>query len=217
VILTIRSVLVRRPDLGEDDFEAFDPDQASSQSGPFVPRKETVPTTDPVQAPPAKNGTTPASPSATPPSAAVPTQGAAPAAPVKEATTQDLVLFMTPLSSTVAQGEQAQLTLMVSGGKGLDSGSVTLRVDPRLRLVSVEAGDFLASEEGSLESSTAADGLVTVRFRRKRSSSDTGALVKLAFETLDFGNAPVVIQSGEYRAGTAPLAARTINALVMVE
>ena len=37
VILTIRAVLVRRPDLGEEDFEAFDPDLATSQAGPFVP------------------------------------------------------------------------------------------------------------------------------------------------------------------------------------
>ncbi|HWQ07681.1 MAG TPA: secretin N-terminal domain-containing protein, partial [Holophaga sp.] len=38
VILTIRAVMVRRPDLGEEDFEAFDPDLATSQSGPFTPK-----------------------------------------------------------------------------------------------------------------------------------------------------------------------------------
>ena len=38
VILSIRAVVVRKPDLAEDDFEAFDPDQAPSAAKPFAPR-----------------------------------------------------------------------------------------------------------------------------------------------------------------------------------
>ena len=37
VILTIRAVVVRQPDLRESDFEAFDPDQAGLASKPFAP------------------------------------------------------------------------------------------------------------------------------------------------------------------------------------
>jgi type II secretory pathway component GspD/PulD (secretin) len=38
VILSLRAVIVRKPDLLEEDFEAFDPDQAPSQAKPFAPQ-----------------------------------------------------------------------------------------------------------------------------------------------------------------------------------
>ena len=38
VILSIRAVVVRKPDLAEDDFEAFDPDQAPGIGKPFEPK-----------------------------------------------------------------------------------------------------------------------------------------------------------------------------------
>ena len=38
VILTIRAVVVRQPDLKEEDFEAFDPDQAGLETKPFAPK-----------------------------------------------------------------------------------------------------------------------------------------------------------------------------------
>ena len=37
VILTVRAVVVRQPDLSEEDFEAFDPDQAGTIPKPFAP------------------------------------------------------------------------------------------------------------------------------------------------------------------------------------
>ena len=38
VILTVRAVVVRQPDLSEEDFQAFDPDQAASIAKPFAPQ-----------------------------------------------------------------------------------------------------------------------------------------------------------------------------------
>jgi len=38
VILSLRAVIVRKPDLLEEDFEAFDPEQAPSQAKPFAPQ-----------------------------------------------------------------------------------------------------------------------------------------------------------------------------------
>jgi type II secretory pathway component GspD/PulD (secretin) len=40
VILTIRAVIVRRPDLHEEDFEAFDPDQDPNANKPFAPKPD---------------------------------------------------------------------------------------------------------------------------------------------------------------------------------
>jgi type II secretory pathway component GspD/PulD (secretin) len=237
VLLTIRAVLVRRPDLGEEDFEAFDPDLATSQSGIFMPKAKAgkVPATatgpsvvqvppaplpaafDPVPAPKAPA----AAPAPAPTPASEPGADAAPMEPVAGAKavsdTQELVLFMTPLSTTLAKGEHVQLTLMVSGGKGLDSGSVNLRIDPKLRLVSAEAGDFLAIEKGSLSQATSPDGNLRLDFQRPTSATDSGTLATLELEALASGNAPVMIQPGKYLAGRNPVPARVVNALVSVE
>ncbi len=43
VILTLRAVIVRKPDLGESDFTPFDPDQTSTAIKPFAPRPEPPP------------------------------------------------------------------------------------------------------------------------------------------------------------------------------
>jgi len=250
VILTIRAVLVRRPDLGEEDFEAFDPDLATSQTGPFVPKvskdspvqppRPTVgvnpvpeskpaggPTPEPgpaapVPAAPVPAAPMPAAPMPSAPGPVTPGLQVPPDPPVGEAVPldregQDLVLFVTPLSTTVAKADRVQLTLMVSGGRGLGSGSVDLRIDPKLRLVSATAGDFLTLEKGSLDQAANADGTVKVSFRRPTASSDSGTLVMLELEALSPGNAPVMIQSGRYLAGSNPIPARVVNALVMVE
>lgn len=216
VILTIRAVLVRRPDLGEEDFEAFDPDLATSQAGPFVPKvaattapAATVTPTPAVAPAPAPAPTTPpATPSEPAPEAPL---------PAEPPEAQDLVLFMTPLSASVAQSERIQLTLMVSGGRGLDSGTVELRLDPKLKLVSASAGDFLTREKGALQQTTGANGSVKLTFRRPASATDSGALANLELEAVGAGNAPVLIQSGQYLVGTNPVPARVVNALVTVE
>ncbi len=42
VLLTIRTVLVRKPSYTKEDFEAFDPDLATSQAGPFSQNPESI-------------------------------------------------------------------------------------------------------------------------------------------------------------------------------
>lgn len=229
VILTIRVALVRKPDLGQADFEAFDPDSATSKAGPFTPKEVKKPTTvAPLPPPPAKP--------ATPPPAAVPApQAPAPeapkpaetpvkaaeapvaAAPTVEPSASDLAVFMSPLSQQVGKGEKTQVTLLVSGGKGLSSGVLELKVDSRLKLVSATPGDFLVAEGGSLEQAAGADGVVRLSFRRNSANADSGTLAVLEVEALAKGNAPVLVQKGSYLVGTNPIAAKIWNALVTVE
>ena len=217
VILTIRAVLVRRPDLGEEDFEAFDPDLAASQSGPFVPKTKVeklasvVSKVEPAAPVPDKPQTVTPQPTPEPP------KGDLLPSPPAERENQELVLFMTPLATTVATGERVQLTLMVSGAKGLNSGAVDLRIDPKLKLVSTDAGDFLTNEKGDQEQTVNPDGTVKITFKRPTTASDSGTLVTLDLEAVSPGNAPVMIQSGHYLAGTNPISARVVNALVTVE
>ena len=236
VILTIRAVLVRKPDLVEEDFEAFDPEMAASQTGPFTPKSTP-------SAPAIPGAAIPGAPGAAIPGAATPgvpapgvgTDGTAPAivpgaggtpgAGVPGAGTpgaaqpeaSDLVLFMAPLSTTVAKGERVQLTVMVSGGKGLSSGSMDLRIDPRLKLVSLNAGDFVSAEKGTLNHTPGANGTVKVAFNRPTTASDSGSLAILELEAVTAGNAPVMVQGGRYLVGENPLPARVVNALVTVE
>jgi len=219
VILTIRAVLVRRPDLTEEDFEAFDPDLAASQAGPFIPKN----TKDSGLGNAVGNGLKPVSsavssqPPASNTSHAAPQAEAPPQNPSQEPERQDLVLFLTPLTSVVPKGGQLQLALMVSGGRGLASGSVELRVDPKLKILGTSAGDLLTNEKGTLEATASADGLVKVSFKRPLTSSDSGTLLNLDLEALDAGNAPVLIQGGNYLFGKNPASARIVNALVTVE
>lgn len=223
VILTIRAVLVRRPDLGEEDFEAFDPDLATSQAGPFVPKNAKA-TPPPVTESAAPMAAPAAAPAANPVAAPVaptteteaPKADDLPKVPV-EPDSQELVLFMTPLATTVSKADRIQLTLMVSGGRGLSSGTVDLRIDPKLKLVAATAGDFLSIEKGSLEHAVNADGTVKVSFRRPTTSSDSGTLVMLELEAVTPGNAPVMIQGGRYLVNNNPIPARVVNALVTVE
>jgi type II secretory pathway component GspD/PulD (secretin) len=242
VILTIRAVLVRKPDLREEDFEAFDPDLATSQTGPFMPRAAkgqpagAVTATPAPASPAALASPAPVSPApvAPIPAAAAPApmvpaptpdtvaptptpQQPEPAPAAAESTNQDLVLFMTPLSTTVSKSEHIQLTLMVSGGKGLSSGSVDVRLDPKLKLVSAAAGDFLTNEKGSLTQNVNSDGTVKLTFQRPTTESDSGSLAMIELEAVGSGNAPVLIQGGKYLVGASPIPARVVNALVTVE
>lgn len=223
VILTVRAVLVRRPDLGEEDFESFDPELATSRSGPFVPKKgpETPkPSLGITSAPQAGESAPEAKPAASTPESvqeAEPSHGEAQPVDLVDIESQDLVLFMTPLATTVAKSGRIQLTLMVSGGKGLESGTVELGIDPRLKLVSASAGDFLTLEKGSLEQSAAANGSLKIQFRRPTANTDSGTLVTLDLEAVGSGNAPVMIRGGRYLVKDNPIPARVVNALVTVE
>ena len=165
----------------------------------------------------------PTSPAVTAPAAPVtasqPTAAAAAtAAPANPAEGQDLVLFLTPLTSSIKAHEHIQLTLMVSGGSGLSNGYVDLMVNPaNLKVISATGGDFLFSEGGSLEQMVKKDGTLRLNFHRATFTSDSGTLALVELEALKSGNAPVLIQSGQYIVNKNPIPAKVVNALVTVE
>ncbi len=233
VLLTIRAVIVRKPDIQAEDWEAFDPDLATSQTGPFAPKAEVKP------APEAKPETKAAQPEtktakpegkATQASPATPAPPATPGAPSPDASQpkveaaaapepeeSSLVLFLAPVFTPLVKGERVQLSLLVSNGKGLTSGTLELRIDPKLKLISMVAGDFLTAESGSLDQNPAKDGVMKIAFKRAGSASDSGTLATLELEGTATGNAPVLIQSGRYMVGANPVTARVVNSLVTVE
>jgi general secretion pathway protein D len=235
VLLTIRAVIVRKPDIQAEDWEAFDPDLATSQAGPFTPKPEAKkapevksetkkepaakpevkPTaTQPVPTP----ATVPAPPPTPVPTPAVEaTQPKPEAAVAPEPEEGSLVIFLAPIFTPLVKGERVQLSLLVSNGKGLTSGTMELRIDPKLRLVSMLAGDFLTTEAGSLDQNPTKDGVLKIAFKRTGSASDSGTLATLELEGTAIGNAPVLIQSGRYLIGANPVTARVVNSLVTVE
>jgi general secretion pathway protein D len=242
VILSIRSVIVRKPDLQEDDFEAYDPDSAPSLAKPFAPQPVKTAPNVPLNAIPApKAAPVPALPGAVP---APPSAGAAlPATPPAQADSlvvhpapdlaapaivpdaavagapaeaSDLVFFMSPLSNEVPKGKTFQVTLIASGAKGLTGGTMQLRVDPKLTLVNVAAGDFLTQDGGSLDNASNSDGTLKLTFKRRTGASDSGTLAVLTLAATAAGNAPILVQDGQYLAGTNPVSARVVNALVTV-
>jgi hypothetical protein len=244
VILSIRAVVVRKPDLAEDDFEAFDPDRAPNVGKPFEPQ---VPKTInvPMNAVPTPAAPKPAPAAVPAPTAApvpvpvpVPIPGgdsgnvnnpapaapdaaaaAAPGAAVAAATPaepSDLVFFMNPLSLEVPKGQSIRASIMVSGAGGLTSGTLQLRLDPKLTLKAVAAGEFLTGDNGSLNAGPATDGNLTLTFQRKTGASDSGTFATLDLEATDSGNAPILIQGGQYLMGTNPVSARVVNSLITV-
>jgi len=220
VLLTIRAVVVRKPDIQAEDWEAFDPDLATSQTGPFTPKPE--PKKAPEVKPEPKLVTPPvATPQPTPAPAPSPApeaaQAKAEATAAPEPEEGSLVIFLAPVFTPLAKGERVQLSLLVSNGKGLTSGTMELRIDPKLKLVSMTAGDFLTAESGSLDQTVPKDGVLQVAFKRTGSASDSGTLATLELEGTAAGNAPVLIQSGRYLIGANPVSARVVNSLVTVE
>lgn len=226
VILTIRAVLVRKPVLTEKDLAPFNPDDAASQAGPFTPKpaKKPAAPVSPVAQPEAPLPTAPAVQPATPqgpapaPSEAI--QEKKPAAPGEDQrppTASDLVIFMSPVASEIKAGERVQVSLTISGGKGLSSGTLDLRIPAGLRLQGVSPGDFLTGEAGSVEQFPGKDGALKLTFRRNAAGVDSGLLVTLDLEGVTPGNAPVLIQGGQFLAGTTPISGRWSNALVTVQ
>jgi type II secretory pathway component GspD/PulD (secretin) len=261
VILTIRAVVVRKPDLAEDDFEAFDPDRGPNIGKPFEPQapktRLNVPmnafpeTPTPAASPVAKPAPAPAAmpsalPSAMPPKVITPGPSLAPvpvpvpvpinpapgapaqpdaavlavpaAAPAADAPTEasELVFFMNPLSLEVPKGQAIRATLMVSGAAGLTSGSMQVRLDPKLTLKGFSAGDFLTGDGGTLDGTPGTDGNLTLTFKRKTGAADSGTFATLDLEATATGNAPILIQGGQYLIGSNPISARVVNALITV-
>jgi general secretion pathway protein D len=260
VILTIRAVQVRKPNLTSEDFREFDPDRATSQDGPFGSRKAKPAPPKPVEpkapdarpepkAPDARPEPKAEEPAARPaekpaeapsekpldkpldkPSekpAEAPAPDAAKAAePAKPADARkpeppptenpDLVMFLSPLSETIAKGERIKLNLQVSGGKGITGGSIDVRVDPKLRIVGVSASDYLTADGGDLSRSSGPDGTLKLSFKRNGTGSDSGTLVVLELEGVSLGNAPVLIQGGRFLVGANPITGRWVNSLITV-
>jgi len=227
VILTIRAVLVRKPVLTEQDMAPFNPDDATSKAGPFSPDPvKKAPTPPSIPAPlskPIPPAVTPAAvpspsqPSAAPASPSEVIQEKKPAAPNDPPpVASDLVIFMSPVASEIKPGEKVRITLTVSGGSGLSSGTLELRLPPGLRLQSVTPGEFITGEGGAMEQFPGKDGLLKLVFKRSPTGTDSGPFATLEFEGLAAGNAPVLIQSGQFLMGTAPISGRWSNALVTV-
>ncbi|HEY3270689.1 MAG TPA: secretin N-terminal domain-containing protein, partial [Geothrix sp.] len=151
VILTIRAVLVRKPVLTEQDWAPFNPDEATSKSGQFTPKAPKTAAPAPGAGAPAQQpGPAQAAPTAppTPSDAIQEKKPEGPAGDQPPATASDLVIFMTPVASEIKTGERVQIGLTVSGGKGLSSGTVELRLPASLKLGSVTPGDFITTEGG---------------------------------------------------------------------
>jgi general secretion pathway protein D len=253
VILSIRAVVVRKPDLAEDDFEAFDPDRAPNVGKPFEPqvpktlnlpmnavpapaspKAAPTPTPAPTPAPAAVPAPTPVpvpvpivpvpggdsgnvnnpAPSA-PDVAAVAAPGTA-AAAAAPAEPSELVFFMNPLSLEVPKGQSIRASIMVSGAGGLTSGTLQLRLDPKLTLKGFAAGEFLTGDNGTISAGPVTDGNLTLTFQRKTGASDSGTFATLDLDATASGNAPILIQGGQYLMGTNPVSARVVNSLITV-
>jgi type II secretory pathway component GspD/PulD (secretin) len=275
VILTMRAVVVRKPDLAEEDFEAFDPDLAPNVAKPFAPppakssprvpmnavpeARPAAPQAKPAPAPAAQ----PAAPAGTPgpaaapgapqpgapqpgaPQPGAPQPGVAPvvpgapapgapgpgttapadatAAPAADANAKEsapdatsLVFFMNPISLDVPSGQKVRVTLFASGAQGLTSGSMALKIDPRLKLLNYAAGEFLTSDGGTLDGAPGPDGLLNLTFKRKTGAMDSGTFAVLDLEAVATGPAPILIQGGQYLVGSNPIPARFSNALITV-
>ena len=241
VILTIRAVLVRKPVLTEQDMAPFNPDDANAKTGPFTPLpvKKTpapkpttpvvppsAPATQPTATQPTATEPTTTQPAITqpatsqpiPPTAPDAIQEKKPAAPSDPPPApSDLVIFMSPVASEIKAGERVRISLTVSGGGGLSSGSLELRLPPGLRLQSVTPGDFITGDGGSLEQFPGKDGILKLVFKRSPTGTDSGPFATLELEGLTPGNAPVLIQSGQFLVGTSPISGRWSNALVTVQ
>jgi hypothetical protein len=60
------------------------------------------------------------------------------------------------------------------------------------------------------------DGNLTLTFKRQTGASDSGTFATLDLEATGSGNAPIMIQGGQYLMGTNPVSARVVNALITV-
>jgi hypothetical protein len=141
-----------------------------------------------------------------------------PAAPGEPAPApSDLVIFMSPVASEIKVGEKVRISLTVSGGGGLSSGTLELRLPPGLRFLGLSPGEFITGEGGGVEQFPGADGLLKLVFKRSPTGTDSGPFASLELEGLSVGNAPVLIQSGQFLIGTTPISGRWSNALVTVQ
>jgi hypothetical protein len=121
------------------------------------------------------------------------------------------------VASEIKTGERVSITLTVSGGTGLSTGTLELRLPPGLRLQGLTPGEFITAGGGAIQQFPGQDGLLKLVFNRSPTGTDAGPFATLELEGLSAGNAPVVIQSGQFLVGTSPISGRWSNALVTVQ
>jgi len=243
VILTVRAVQLKRPDLTKEDFDTFDPERAASETGHFIPKKskkQPVQTPEPAAKPaeqpkpaapaekpvatekapekPADKPAEKAAEPATPEGTAANQEKAAEPKAADASKGSEMVIFCSPTTSTASKGDRVQIALLVSGGKDFTSGSLEIRPDARLKLSQVISGDYVTAEGGNVLHSVESNGLVKLSFKRATAATDSGTLAMLEFEVVGgAGNAPVILDKGRYMIGTNPFNGKVVNALVTVE
>jgi type II secretory pathway component GspD/PulD (secretin) len=240
VILTMRAVVVRAPGLEGGDFDPFDPDQAPSYTKPFTPKppapKPDLPATAPQPAAPtpapatgAQGGAAvedgglsetsgpdaarSAAGSSGPTEAVGAQQGEA---PPDLSGTAPVALYLAPVTTEAEPGQRLTLRLAGSGTQGITSGTLTLKVDPRLKVLGLRPGDLTSGEGAAFQASGVGSGPITLTFSTT-GKSDDGTLALVDLQAVDPGEALVAIVGGSLKAGDNPLEANFINALVSVD
>ncbi|MCL1892844.1 MAG: hypothetical protein FWG02_01235 [Holophagaceae bacterium] len=255
VLLTIRPVIVRRPDLREADFRAFDPDftalleemeaeeklkrqaearekvrleaealaaaeakkQAEAEALAEAQRKQAEPTSG---TPPDSKDTKPEPvPNAVRPTPVVPekTEIADEVPPPRQPASSELVFFLMPITSQLSVGDRHQINMMVSGGKGVTSGELAFRIDPKLKIHSISGSDFLSMDGGTLTFEPQQDGLVMVKFKKETAKTDSGILLRIDLEAIDKGNAAIYVDGYKCFVGENPISAQINNAMVEID
>ena len=243
VLLTVRCVIVRKPDLREEDFRPFDPDftalqeelEAELRANRLLEARQNA---ERERANAAAAESTPPSPAQPP--ASIQTEetqtnisGAATQQQTTDATRStevatenkaekrpaesDLFLFLSPITSQISTGERRQINMMVSGGRGVTSGEFVFRIDPKLKLHGVTGADFLINEGGNIISGPIVDGLITVSFQRKTAASGSGTLLTLDLEATEKGNAAIMVDAYKCFMSGNPITAQIQNALIEIE
>ena len=228
VIMTLRAVLVRKPSITQQDLEGFNPDDAAVKTGAFAPKKapaKALPAPAAQQPSPKAPAAQPNQPQPAPSQQPVPppvapgaqqTQaqpdgGAAPRPP----DASDLVFFIAPSTANMLKNDKVEATLSVSGGQGLSSGYLDLQVPAGLKLVSVVGGDFLGG--AAVQTAPGPNGTTRLTFTRSAAGQDSGVLASVTLQAIDAGNQPLLIQGGQFMAGSNPISARWVNALFTVQ
>lgn len=250
VLLTIRPVIVRRPDLRESDFRAFDPDftvlmeeiEAAEKAKKLAEMHEKTrleaeaeavlaaaqanavdhdPQTDPLPGanPGQRDRTEPTSPAANQPLTidSIITEAEAVSKSDSQPIASELVLFLTPITSQISMGDNHQMNLMVSGGRGVTSGEIVFRIDHKLKLKGVSAADFVIAGGGTLTFEPQEDGLVTVKFQRQTGTTASGIMLRMELEAIEKGNAPIYIDSYKCYIGENAISAQISSALIEIE
>ncbi|MDR1841902.1 MAG: hypothetical protein LBQ86_08290 [Holophagales bacterium] len=243
VLLTVRCVIVRKPDLREEDFRPFDPDftalqeelEAELRANRLLEARQNA---ERERANAAAAESTPPSPAQPPASRQTEeTQTNISGAATQQQTTDatrstevatenkaekrpaesDLFLFLSPITSQISTGERRQINMMVSGGRGVTSGEFVFRIDPKLKLHGVTGADFLINEGGNIISGPIVDGLITVSFQRKTAASGSGTLLTLDLEATEKGNAAIMVDAYKCFMSGNPITAQIQNALIEIE